>query len=315
MYMSVKNLSLAIGDIPYIVYAYSQGYTLNGIEKVMLFLRMPRMVLAVLVGVGLALSGAIIQSVTRNYLVSPFTLGISSSAAFGAAICIAFGSKFLQSDIGIIIGAFSMSCLCLCIVQGITSYIGVSPTSLVLIGISMNYIFSAMTAVVEFFTTEYKLGEIIQWSFGTLSRATWENVIISSIVIAICVLFIIRHTITLNALAQNNDEMVRSLGINPERFRIQISTISVLISATLISYTGVIGFVGLVGPHIARILVGNDHRFFLPVSAVSGAWLMILADAVGKYLVYPVSLPVGVIISFIGVPIFINLILTSRRRI
>ena len=94
-----------------------------------------------------------------------------------------------------------------------------------------------------------------------------------------------------------------------------MSTISVLISATLISYTGVIGFVGLVGPHIARILVGNDHRFFLPVSAVSGAWLMILADAVGKYLVYPVSLPVGVIISFIGVPIFINLILTSRRRI
>ena len=179
----------------------------------------------------------------------------------------------------------------------------------------MNYIFSAMTAVVEFFTTEYKLGEIIQWSFGTLSRATWENVIISSIVIAICALFIIRHTITLNALAQNNDEMVRSLGINPERFRIQMSTISVLISATLISYTGVIGFVGLVGPHIARILVGNDHRFFLPVSAVSGAWLMILADAVGKYLVYPVSLPVGVIISFIGVPIFINLILTSRRRI
>ena len=94
MYMSVMHLSLTIGDVPYIVYAYSQGYTLNGTEKVMLFLRMPRMILAVLVGIGLALSGAIIQSVTRNYLVSPFTLGISSSAAFGAAICIAFGSKF-----------------------------------------------------------------------------------------------------------------------------------------------------------------------------------------------------------------------------
>ena len=140
-------------------------------NKIIVLLRMPRILLAVIAGVGLSVAGSIMQSITRNYLVSPFTLGVSSAAAFGASMCIVFGtSLFFQSEIGIISCAFLASCCCGCIVYGLANKIGVKPSTLVLVGIALNYLFSAMTATIEFFAKEHKLEAVVQWTFGSFNK-------------------------------------------------------------------------------------------------------------------------------------------------
>lgn len=283
-------------------------------NKIILLLRMPRILLAILAGVGLAIAGAIMQSVTRNYLVSPFTLGISSAAAFGASVCIVFGTGlFLQSDLGMITCAFISSCGCGLIVYGVSKKIGVKPSSIVLVGIALNYLFSAMTATIEFFAKEHKLEAVVQWTFGTFNRATWEYVLIAFVVVAIGFIILMRYCLPLNAMASNDDEMVKSLGINPEKLRTRCGLVSVFITSTIISFTGVIGFVGLIAPHMARIIIGNDHRFYIPFSGILGALLLLISDTIGKFILYPVNIPVGIVISFLGVPLFIHLILSRRN--
>ena len=301
-------------SVPGIFYTYVSGDALNAAEKIILFMRIPRILLGIAAGTGLAIAGAVMQSVTRNYLVSPFTLGISASAAFGASVCIAFGTTFFRTEAGIIAGAFAAACLCTAFVYYLSRYIGMSPTAMVLVGIAMNYFFSAMNATIEFFAAEYKLGEIVQWSFGTLNRANWLNASVCLFVSIVILIYFLRRALALNVMAQNDDEVAISLGIRPDALRRNITIAAVLLTATIISFTGVIGFVGLVAPHIARLVVGNDHRIFLTVSALAGGWLLVLSDAIGKFALYPVSVPVGIVISFIGVPLFVNLILAARRK-
>ena len=286
------------------------------VNKIILLLRMPRILLAILAGIGLAVAGAAMQSVTRNYLVSPFTLGISSAAAFGASMCIVFGTgAFFQSDAGMIICAFAASCGCGFVVYGVSRQIGITPGSIVLVGIALNYLFSAMTATIEFFAKEHKLEAVVQWTFGTFNRATWESVALTGIVVLICFAVLMLYCLPLNAMASNDDETVKSLGVNPERIRTICGLLAVFMTSTIISFTGVIGFVGLIAPHMARFIIGNDHRFYLPFAAVLGALLLLLSDTIGKFILYPVNIPVGIIISFLGVPLFIHLILSKRQGI
>lgn len=286
------------------------------VNKIILLLRMPRILLAILAGVGLAVAGAAMQSVTRNYLVSPFTLGISSAAAFGASMCIVFGTGvFFQSDAGMIICAFGASCGCGLVVYGVSRQIGITPGSIVLVGIALNYLFSAMTATIEFFAKEHKLEAVVQWTFGTFNRATWESVALTGIVVLICLAVLMLYCLPLNAMAANDDETVKSLGVNPERIRTVCGLLAVFMTSTIISFTGVIGFVGLIAPHMARFIIGNDHRYYLPFAAVLGALLLLLSDTIGKFILYPVNIPVGIIISFLGVPLFIHLILSKRQGI
>lgn len=286
------------------------------VNKIILLLRMPRILLAILAGVGLAVAGAAMQSVTRNYLVSPFTLGISSAAAFGASVCIVFGTgMFFQSELGMIVCAFAASCGCGMIVYGISRQVGITPGSIVLVGIALNYLFSAMTATIEFFAKEHKLEAVVQWTFGSFNRATWECVFLTFIIIAVCFSIIMFYCLPLNAMASNDDETVKSLGINAERMRTIIGLLAVFMTATVISFTGVIGFVGLIAPHMARFIIGSDHRFYLPFAAVMGALLLLLSDTIGKFILYPVNIPVGIVISFLGVPLFVHLILSKNKRL
>ena len=299
--------------------AYRQG-ELSGtpdsaVNKIILLLRLPRIALAILAGIGLAVSGALMQSVTRNPLVSPFTLGLSSAAAFGASLCIVFGTgSFLGSEVGIITCAFICSVLCVLIVYSVAKKIAISPTVIVLVGISLNYLFSAMTATVEFFAKQHKLEAVVQWTFGSFNRATWDSVSVCSLVIAICFIFIMRYCLRLDAIALNDDETVKSLGINPESIRVISGLVSVLMTATIISFTGVIGFVGLIAPHMSRLIIGNQHKFFLPFSGLVGALLLLVADTLGRVILQPVSIPVGIIVSFLGVPLFVHLILSNGRE-
>ena len=283
-------------------------------NKIIVLLRMPRILLAVIAGVGLSVAGSIMQSITRNYLVSPFTLGVSSAAAFGASMCIVFGtSLFFQSEIGIISCAFLASSRVAAeipiILYGLTNKIGVKPSTLVLVGIALNYLFSAMTATIEFFAKEHKLEAVVQWTFGSFNKATWENVLISFIVVAIASFVIWKYSLILNVMASNNDEMARSLGVNTDRIRTYGGLLAILITSTVISFTGVIGFVGLIAPHMARFIIGTDHRFYIPFSGILGAILLLVSDTFGKLILYPVNIPVGIVVSFLGVPLFVHLVL------
>lgn len=285
-------------------------------NKVIMLLRLPRIALAMLAGIGLAVSGAIMQSLTRNYLVSPFTLGISSAAAFGASMSIVFGvGVFFQSEVGMISCAFIASCICGCIVYGISRYIGLNPSSIVLVGISLNYLFSAMTATIEFFAKEHKLEAVVQWTFGSFNRATWESVLITFIVIVVGLAILIIYSLKLNVMATNSDEMAKSLGINVNKARVVCGMTAILLTATIISFTGVIGFIGLIAPHIARLLIGDNHLYYLPFASVLGGILLLFSDMIGKFILYPVNIPVGIVISFLGVPLFIHLILMKRRSL
>jgi iron complex transport system permease protein len=284
-------------------------------NKIILLLRLPRIALAILAGIGLSVAGAIMQSVTRNPLVSPFTLGISSAAAFGASICIVFGKgPFFDSDAGVIVSAFFSSLICVFTVYSISKRIGINPTVIVLVGISLNYFFSALTATIEFFAKQHKLEEVVQWTFGTFNKSSWNSVILCGIIVAICLVIIMRYNLKLDAISLNDDETAKSLGINPETIRTFSGFLAVLITATIISFTGVIGFVGLIAPHMARIIIGNQHKYFIPFAGLLGAILLLCADTIGRFVLYPVNIPVGIIISFIGVPLFVHLILSAGKE-
>lgn len=281
------------------------------ISALILTLRLPRILMAVLSGFALAVAGTVMQSITRNYLVSPFTVGIASASAFGASLCIILGISSITHVIG---SAFTVSILCLLLLYGIASRIGMSPSSLILVGISLNYLFSALIELIKFFARGYQLENIIQWSFGSLARAEWDNIIILWFVVVICTLVIIRFSMELDILSNNTDEVSKSLGINYAKIRVITGALAVLMTATVICFTGVIGFVGLIAPHMARILIGGEHDFTIVFSGLLGSLLMLVADTVGHYIFPPNDIPVAIILSFIGVPLFINLILKMRRR-
>ena len=284
-------------------------------KKVIIFLRLPRICLAILAGFGLAVAGMMMQAVTRNFLVSPFTLGVSSASAFGASVCIVFGnSTIFFNDFYIIGSAFIAAMISMVVVFAVVNRIGVTANSVILVGIALNYFFSALTASLQFFAQENKLAAVVQWTFGTFNRANWDAVIIIGIVLLLCSFCIMKFLLKLNAMANGDDELVRSLGIDPEKLRGIIMFLSVLMTATIVSFTGVIGFVGLIAPHMARFIVGNNHKLLFPMTAAIGAALLLVSDSIGKFILYPVNIPVGIVVSFIGVPIFVNLILNTRKE-
>lgn len=313
MFFSTAFSDLSMINIPVIISKYFSGIQLSAQEKIIFYMRMPTIAMAIAAGMALSASGAVMQSITHNDLVSPFTLGVSSAAAFGASVCIVWGNAMFHSTIGMIIGAFLASCVCIILVYSLSMLTSGAVSALVLTGIAMNYFFSALSASIQFFAQEYKLGEIIQWTFGTLSKATWTATGITFGVLFFSIIIYYIFALRLDAMAINDDETVKSLGINPEKVRWIVGFVSVLLTATVISFTGVIGFVGLIAPHIARMIIGNEHKTFLPASGIIGACLLLYSDVIGKYILYPVSIPVGIVISFVGVPIFIHLVIKMRR--
>ena len=282
--------------------------------KIILFRRLPRLAAALAAGVGLSAAGVCMQGITRNPLVSPFTIGISSAAAFGASIAIVLlGMTDLGGQVVIVLCAFASALVCAGLVYLVSAAAGMSPESMVLIGTALNYLFSAGSSTLQFFADEHQLSDVVQWTFGSLNGISWSETGIIALFVALCTLALYRFSGALNVMATGEDQLVRGLGLNPAFLRVTVGLLSILMTAAVISFTGVIGFVGLTAPHIARILVGSDHRYLIPFSAAVGAGLLMVSDTVGKVILAPVTIPVGIVVSFLGVPIFINLILTEKK--
>lgn len=277
--------------------------------------RMPQAVMAILVGAALALAGAEMQTILNNPLASPFTLGVSSAASLGAAIAIVLGSGVAGVPQNWIVSAnaFLFAFGSVLLLQALARMRGTGVETLVLVGIAMVFTFNALVAILQFVATEAALQQLVFWSMGSLARSSWDKINVLALVLACCLPFSFGAAWRMTALRLGEDR-ARSFGINVGRLRFaSLFRISVL-AATAVAFVGTIGFIGLVGPHIARLLIGEDHRFFLPASALAGALVMSLASVAGKLIVPGVLIPIGLVTSLIGVPVFLALILSRRER-
>ena len=281
------------------------------VDGIVWHLRLPRVFMGIAAGAGLALAGAAMQGVTRNPLVSPFTVGISSAAAFGASMAIMFGVSYVGLGTYIIIlCAFIGAIGCALLVFGLTRLKKTSAETLVLAGIALTYFFGSLTAILQFFASEQQLNAMVNWTFGTLSGADWDRLAVVTVILALGLPILIRLSWDLNVMFSGGDDTAKSLGIDTSRVRTLVLLISSFIAAGIICFTGIIGFVGLVGPHVARMAIGEDHRFLLPASCIVGSILVVGADIVGRTVMDPIILPIGIAISFVGVPMFLYLMMT-----
>jgi iron complex transport system permease protein len=255
------------------------------------------------------------QTVLNNPLASPFTLGVSSAASFGASLAIVFGVGITAVPQGLLtsVNAFVFAFGSVLLLQLLAKVQRGGVQSIVLFGIALVFAFNALTALVQFVSSQEALQQLVFWTMGSLSRATWGAVAIMAVVVATVTPFSLLAARSLTALRLGEDRAM-SFGVDAARLRFASLLRSSLLAATAVAFVGVVGFIGLVAPHIARLLVGEDHRVFLPASLLSGMLLMSLASAASKTLVPGALLPVGIVTAVIGVPVFLALILRNGNR-
>lgn len=283
-------------------------------ELVLLNLRLPRVVMAMIAGAALSVAGVLMQAITRNPLVSPYTIGVSSAAAFGASVAIMFGVGFTGAGYYFIpLTAFAFALGAATLVFSVSWWRNMGPQALILTGIALMYLFSAMTAAIQFIANEQQLARVVHWTFGSLNGVRWQAVAICGLVLVIVLPVMQAQSWKLNVLTVAGDDVARSLGIEVTRLRAMAIVLAVFSAASVISFLGVIGFVGLIGPHVARMLIGGDHRYLLPFSAITGAGLLLATDTIGRLAFAPIVVPVGIVVAFVGVPLFLHLILSRQR--
>ncbi|OKY78485.1 MAG: ABC-type Fe(3+)-siderophore transport system permease component [Candidatus Methanohalarchaeum thermophilum] len=283
-------------------------------------LRLPRICMAIAAGTGLAVAGVTMQNILRNPLASPYTLGIASGAGFGAALAIVTGagvvgvnSISLSDNYLIIVNSFFFAMLPALAVLGLTKYKEATHGTLVLAGVAMMYLFSSGLSLLQYFGGEEEVHAIVHWLFGSLAKSNWFNTGIVTLITLISIIPLMIWSWDFNALSAG-DEVAEGLGVNVERIRIGGMMISSLITASAVCFLGTIGFIGLVAPHITRIVIGTDHRFLIPSSALVGSIILLASDSVARTILSPLVLPVGIITSLLGVPLFLYLIVSRRRN-
>ncbi len=281
--------------------------------------RLPRITMAIVTGISLAAAGAIMQALLRNPLADPFTLGVSSGASFGAALAIvagssAFGINLVHNGQWLIaFNAFVFGCLAVGIVYGIARLKSGSTTVLLLAGVAIGQLFAAGVSSLKYFSDNEALKDLIVWLMGGFWGASWQVLYILLPLFAVSLGVLMKYAWDLNALV-SGEEAARTLGVKVKRLRwICLLTVT-LMASTTIAFTGIIGFIGLVAPHIGRMMIGTDYRYLLPFSCLIGALLLLLSDTVARLLLSPIEIPVGIVTSFFGAPFFVYLLVRKRRE-
>ena len=280
-------------------------------HSIIWMLRMPRIVMAALVGFGLGLAGTVFQAILRNPLASPFTLGVGSGAAFGAVLVILFFGGGFQTW-GVAFGAFLFSVISAGVILAVAKMKRASSETMILTGIAQMLLFSSLTSFFQYMGTMEQVHEVVFWFFGSLSKAGWPEIGLAAAMILIPFPALLRRAWDFNLLA-SGDESALALGVNVNRLRMWAVVSASLVTAGGICFTGVIGFVGLVAPHITRMLIGNDHQFLMPASGLVGALIVVGADILGRSLWAPQVIPIGIVTSFIGVPFFVHLLMKQSK--
>ncbi|WKY45079.1 iron ABC transporter permease [Eubacteriaceae bacterium ES2] len=287
-------------------------------------IRMPRIMAAMITGAGLAVAGCVMQNNLKNPIASPSTLGISSGAAFGANIAIiVLGAGTVQSSASqpivvnnpylVAIFAFSFSMLATFVILMLARLKSFSPESIVLAGVALTSLFSAGTTLIQYFADSVQIAAAVFWTFGDLGRASWQEVLIMALVVGCGMIYFMIKRWDYNAM-DSGEDAARSLGVNVVQTRFGGMMVSSLITAVTVAFLGSIGFVGLVAPHMVRRLIGGDHRFLIPISALMGALILLLSDTFARTIAAPIVLPVGAITSFLGAPLFLYLLIRGGKR-
>lgn len=271
----------------------------------------PRVVMGCLVGAGLGISGAVMQALFRNPMASPYILGLSSGASFGAAFAMMFTIPFIPEILAIPLMAFLACMGTMFLVYSISRVGGKVPTeTLLLSGIAVGSLFSALVSLLTYISGE-KMEGIVFWSMGNLTQSGWNNTLVVAPLIIIGGVLMIARSRELNAMMLG-DSHAKDLGVNVKNVRLEMLIASALVTAAAVAFVGVIGFVGLVIPHILRIVLGPDNRVLLPASIVGGMAFLILCDYLSRTLFTSIgTLPIGILTSLVGAPYFIYLL---RRR-
>jgi iron complex transport system permease protein len=305
------------------------GQAERPIDTVLWNIRLPRIVAAIVSGWGLALAGVAFQSLLKNPLASPSTLGISQGAAFGAAFAIVvLGAGGMQggalrmqgtsplhiySIYAVTFFAFAGSMMAALIILALARIKKMSPEAIILAGVALSSLFVSGTIMVQYFASEVEIAAVVFWTFGDVARSNWREIAVMSAAASLITFYFLLNRWNLNALLAGED-VAKGLGVEVEKVRLAGMIMATVIAALVTCFHGVIAFLGLLAPHIGRRLVGSDHRLLIPHACLIGAILLLLADTVGRYLIGSGTLPVGVLTSFMGAPLFLYLLLRGYQR-
>ncbi|WP_126973394.1 FecCD family ABC transporter permease [Gynurincola endophyticus] len=305
--------SLAIKDV--LIGLFNSSAVDDGTKVIIWQIRMPYAIMAVLVGMALSLAGAEMQTILNNPLASPFTLGVSASATLGAALAIIAGISIpgVPDNWIISVNAFLFAFASVLLLQAVSKWLHAGVGILVLFGIALVFTFNALVALLHYIATPEALQQVIFWSMGSLARSNWDKVQLLTIVLVVVLPFSFSAAWKMTALRLGEDRAA-GFGINVQRLRFASLFRISLLAATAVAFVGTIGFIGLVGPHIARMLIGEDHRYWFPASLLTGALIMSLSSIASKMLIPGVLLPIGIVTALAGVPLFIYLIIKKGRR-
>ncbi|MBE6527309.1 MAG: iron ABC transporter permease [Thermoplasmata archaeon] len=330
---AVTSVSLGAVDIPIVdtlkVFGHKilpgiiAGPSQTWYSDIILKDRMSRTLLCVVCGFCLAVAGAVMQNVLRNPLVSPFTLGLSSAASFGAAIAIMFGGgitgsvmvlghEFFTKNLLVATLAFAVSLASVGFVILLTRNRNVSRSTVILTGVIISYLFQAGVSATKYFSSDDALREITLWLMGGMWNASWGvDFLVLPVVIA-CTVVLELYSVKINILSAG-DEVASSLGIDVQKLRSITLVICTLMTSVCIAFTGIIGFIGLMAPHITRMFIGNDSRYLFPAAGLFGGFILLVSDIVARMVIRPEQIPVGIIMYIIGGIFFIWLV-TNRKK-
>ncbi len=278
-------------------------------------LRLPMSLMAIVVGMALGVAGAEAQTVLDNPIADPYTLGLSAAAGFGAACAILFGAGLPIDPLYAAPTCAFLCCALGCgIVYAIARLRGAQAQVMVLAGIAVLFMFQALLTLLQYQASPEVLQSIVFWLFGSLARANWTKVGIVALLLAAVVPVLAGDAWRLTALSLGEDR-ARALGVRVEALRLRVFTCISILTAVAVCFVGTIGFIGLVAPHVARFLVGEDQRFLLPLSALAGAVLLLAASIASKTIVPGAVYPLGVVTALVGVPFFLVLVLRDGRSL
>ncbi|MBT6106148.1 MAG: iron ABC transporter permease [Porticoccaceae bacterium] len=289
-------------------------------HTILIDIRLPRILLAIAVGAVLASTGAVMQGLFRNPLADPSLIGVSSGASVGASLMIVTAGGFIKSGallglslvaVGAFVGGFAATLL---VYRLATSGIGTSVTTMLLAGIAIGALAGALNSLLSYFSDNDMLRQISLWQMGNLSGASWTKVIVMGAVALLLMGLFPRESKALNALLLGESE-ARHLGIDVQRVKRRLIVLTALGVGVSVALAGLVGFVGLIMPHIVRLAIGPDHRWLVPASALAGATLLLIADSLARIVVIPAELPTGILTALLGAPFFVALLLQQRRDV
>jgi len=318
--LRIGSYPLSISQIIHGIWTPSDDQLIN---HLLWNIRLPRTAAALLAGAGLALSGSIMQILLKNPLAAPSTLGVSQGAAFGAACAIVLlgsGQTFSIGNEAVLLTSRSITAACafggaafsIAVILVIGSLRQLTSEALILSGVAMSAFFSACTMLLQYFASDLQVAATLFWTFGDLGKAGWQENGLMALLLLPVSLFVLYKGWCFNSL-QWGDDVARTLGVHTSRLRLIGLLLTCLLTAVTTAFLGIIAFIGLMAPHLIRPLIGSDQRFLLLGSALCGALLLLLADILSRTILAPVVIPVGIITSFAGAPLFFFLLL--RRRV